>query len=473
MVVSKKYSAELAKQTRHITSSIYIKTFQLTMKLWQKDTTINKRIENFTVGKDRELDLWLAKYDIVGSLAHIEMLESIGLLEKEELQQLQVKLKQLFQEVAKGNFIIEDGIEDVHSQVELLLTKGLGDIGKKIHSGRSRNDQVLVDLRLFFRGEIKEVAASTKDLFQTLLQLSEQHKSNLMPGYTHLQVAMVSSFGLWFGAYAESLVDDITLLQSVYKIVNQNPLGSAAGYGSSFPLNRTMTTQLLGFENLNYNVIHAQLGRGKSELFLSFALAAIASTLGKFAMDVCLYTNQNYNFISFPDELTTGSSIMPHKKNPDVFELIRAKCNKLQSLPTEISMTINNLPAGYHRDFQLLKESLFPALQDLKDCLEIADYMLHNIGIKTGIVKDEKYQYLFSVEEVNKLVLNGVPFRDAYKIVGRQIDAGDFNPSTDVVHTHEGSIGNLCTAEIQAKMKAVWEGFAFQKAEDAIAKLVS
>jgi len=279
------------------------------MKLWQKDTTINKRIENFTVGKDRELDLWLAKYDIVGSLAHIEMLESIGLLEKEELQQLQVKLKQLFQEVAKGNFIIEDGIEDVHSQVELLLT-------------------VLVDLRLFFRGEIKEVAASTKDLFQTLLQLSEQHKSNLMPGYTHLQVAMVSSFGLWFGAYAESLVDDVTLLQSVYKIVNQNPLGSAAGYGSSFPLNRTMTTQLLGFENLNYNVIHAQLGRGKSELFLSFALAAIASTLGKFAMDVCLYTNQNYSFISFPDELTTGSSIMPHKKNPDVFELIRAKCNK-------------------------------------------------------------------------------------------------------------------------------------------------
>jgi len=442
------------------------------MKLWQKDTSINKKIENFTVGKDRELDLWLAKFDILGSLAHIEMLESINLLEKSELIQLQATLKGLYQKVEAGTFVIEDGIEDVHSQVELLLTQSLGDIGKKIHSGRSRNDQVLVDLRLFFRAEIKEVAETTNALFQTLLQLSEEHQQKLMPGYTHLQVAMVSSFGLWFGAYAESLVDDVTLLQSVYKIINQNPLGSAAGYGSSFPLDRTMTTELLGFDNLNYNVIHAQLGRGKSELFLSFALAAIASTLGKFAMDVCLYTNQNYNFISFPDELTTGSSIMPHKKNPDVFELIRAKCNKLQTLPTEISMTINNLPAGYHRDFQLLKESLFPALQALKDCLEIANYMLQHIHIKEDIVEAEKYKFLFSVEEVNKLVLSGVPFRDAYKVVGRQIEAGDFNPTTTVQHTHEGSIGNLCTPQIQEKMKKVWAEFNFEKMEQAIEELI-
>ena len=442
------------------------------MKLWQKETTINKKIENFTVGKDRELDVWLAKYDIVGSLAHIEMLQSIGLLEKTELEQLQVALKALHQQVEKGEFVIDDGIEDVHSQVEFLLTQSLGDIGKKIHSGRSRNDQVLVDLRLFFRDEIKEVATASKELFQSLLHLSEQHQKTLMPGYTHFQVAMVSSFGLWFGAYAESLVDDLTLLQSVYKIVNQNPLGSAAGYGSSFPLNRTMTTELLGFDNLNYNVVHAQLGRGKSELFLSFALAGIASTLGKFAMDVCMYTNQNYDFISLPDELTTGSSIMPHKKNPDVFELIRAKCNKLQSLPTEISMTINNLPAGYHRDFQLLKESLFPALRDIKDCLEIADYMLHHIRIKEGIVENDKYLYLFSVESVNKLVLSGVPFRDAYKVVGQEIEAGKFNPDKAVHHTHEGSLGNLCSEQIQDKMDAVWESFQFEKAEAAVAALV-
>lgn len=442
------------------------------MKLWQKDTQINQQIENFTVGRDRELDLWLAEYDILGSLAHIEMLESINLLEKEELRQLQEALKNLYKKAIKGNFVIEDGIEDVHSQVELLLTKQLGDIGKKIHSGRSRNDQVLVDLRLFFRAEIKSLAETTNDLFETYIALSNKHQATLMPGYTHLQVAMVSSFGLWFGAYAESLVDDMTLLQSVYKIVNQNPLGSAAGYGSSFPLNRTMTTELLGFENLNYNVVHAQLGRGKSELFLSFALASIASTLGKFAMDACLYCNQNYSFISFPDELTTGSSIMPHKKNPDVFELIRAKCNKLQSLPTEISMTINNLPAGYHRDFQLLKESLFPAIQELKSCMEIAAYMLQNMRIKEGIVEQEKYKFLFSVETVNNLVLSGVPFRDAYKIVGKDIDSGNFQPDTKVNHTHEGSLGNLCNEEIQAKMKQVWKGFKFSKSEKAIKKLV-
>lgn len=442
------------------------------MKLWQKDTQINQQIENFTVGKDRELDLWLAPYDILGSLAHIEMLESIDLLEKEELSQLQTELKQLYKKAVKGNFVIEEGIEDVHSQVELLLTQKLGDVGKKIHSGRSRNDQVLVDLRLFFRAEIKELAETTNELFETYLALSEKYKATLMPGYTHLQVAMVSSFGLWFGAYAESLVDDMTFLQSVYKIVNQNPLGSAAGYGSSFPLNRTMTTELLGFEDLNYNVIHAQLGRGKSELFLSYALAAIGSTIGKFAMDACMYCNQNYGFISFPDELTTGSSIMPHKKNPDVFELIRAKCNKLQSLPTEISMTINNLPAGYHRDFQLLKESLFPALEDLKNCLEITNYMLQHMQVKTGIVEKEDYKYLFSVENVNQLVLSGVPFRDAYKIVGADIENGNFQPNTEVNHTHEGSLGNLCNDKIQRKMKRVWKGFKFKKAEKAMKQLL-
>jgi argininosuccinate lyase len=442
------------------------------MKLWQKDTTVNKKIEVFTVGKDRELDLWLAKYDILGSLAHIEMLEHIGLLEKEALGLLQIELKKLYEQAEKGDFIIQDGIEDVHSQVELLLTQKLGDIGKQIHSGRSRNDQVLVDLRLFFRAEIKDLATSTQTLFNSFIQQSNQYKDVLMPGYTHLQVAMVSSFGLWFGAYAESLVDDMTLLQSVYKIVNQNPLGSAAGYGSSFPLNRTMTTELLGFDNLNYNVIHAQLGRGKSELFLSYALASIANTLGKFAMDACMYCNQNYDFIRFPDELTTGSSIMPHKKNPDVFELIRAKCNKLQSLPTEISMIINNLPAGYHRDFQLLKESLFPAMQDLKDCLEIADYMLQNITVKKGIVEQEQYKYLFSVEKVNNLVLEGVPFRDAYKIVGRAIEKGDFQPETKVTHTHEGSLGNLCNDKIEAKMNQIWQSFDFKKSEIAIQKLL-
>ncbi len=442
------------------------------MKLWQKGTRINKRIENFTVGKDRTLDLYLAKYDILGSLAHIEMLESIGLLKKEELAQLQKELKILYQAADKGDFVIENGIEDVHSQIELMLTKKLGTIGKKIHSGRSRNDQVLVDLRLFFRAEIKVLAIAVNNLFDTYIQLSERHKEVLMPGYTHLQVAMVSSFGLWFGAYAESLIDDLRLLQSIYQIINQNPLGSAAGYGSSFPLNRTMTADLLGFDGLNYNVIHAQLGRGKSELFLSFALAAIGSTLGKFAMDACLYTNQNYDFIRFPDELTTGSSIMPHKKNPDVFELIRAKCNKLQSLPTEISMTTNNLPTGYHRDFQLLKECLFPAIWDLKDCLEIANYMLQNIQIKTNIVEDDKYKYLFSVEEVNRLVLEGLPFRDAYKKVSEAIEMGSFTPNITVKHSHEGSLGNLCSDKIQQKRDLVWNSFQFEKAEQALASLI-
>ena len=442
------------------------------MKLWQKEIQINKRIEQFTVGRDRELDLWLVKYDIIGSLAHIEMLAHIDLLEKEELYLLKKAIKELYQKAENGDFVIEEGVEDVHSQVELLLTRKLGDIGKKIHSGRSRNDQVLVDLRLFFRAEIESLANTIFQLFNTYIKKSNEHKAILMPGYTHLQVAMVSSFGLWFGAYAESLVDDLVLLQSVYKIVNQNPLGSAAGYGSSFPLDRTMTTRLLGFDDLNYNVIHAQLGRGKSELFLSYALAALGNTIGKFAMDACMYCNQNYGFISFPDELTTGSSIMPHKKNPDVFELIRAKCNKLQSLPSEISMIISNLPAGYHRDFQLLKETIFPAIQELRDCLNITEYMLSRMMVKKGIVEQEKYKYLFSVEKVNELVLSGIPFRDAYKIVGQEIESGNFKAATKVQHSHEGSIGNLCNDQIERKMAATMEGFHFEKAHKAIEQLL-
>ena len=429
------------------------------MKLWQKDFSIAKEIETFTIGKDRELDLQLAKYDVEGSVAHAKMLASIGLLTADELTQLIAELQAIQQIIKQGQFEIEEGIEDVHSQVELMLTRKLGDIGKKIHSGRSRNDQVLVDLRLFIRGEIKELTVHTKTLFDILIQLSEQHKAVLMPGYTHTQIAMVSSFGLWFGAFAECLVDDLQLLQSVYKINNQNPLGSAAGFGNSFPLNRTMTTELLGFDDLNYNVIHAQLGRGKTEKFLSYAMGGIATTLGKLATDICLYMNQNFGFLTFPDELTTGSSIMPHKKNPDVWELIRAKTNKLQALSTEISFITNNLISGYHRDFQLLKESLFPAIADLKSCLKIASFMLEHIIVKDGILKDDKYQYLYSVDEVNRLVLAGVPFRDAYKQVGAAIDNGTFAPLTTAKHTHEGSIGNLCNDKIQAKMDRVLEGF--------------
>jgi argininosuccinate lyase len=442
------------------------------MKLWQKDFTIEKTIEDFTVGKDRELDLWLAKYDIQGSLAHIKMLESIDLLEKEELAVLEKALKSIYKTAENGEFVIEDGMEDVHSQVEYMLTKQLGDIGKKVHSGRSRNDQVLVDLRLFIRAEIQEITTLTQALFNQLITLSEQHKNTLMPGYTHTQVAMVSSFGLWFGAYAESLVDDLMLLQSVYKINNQNPLGSAAGFGSSFPLNRTMTTELLGFDDLNYNVVHAQLGRGKTERFLSYSMASIASTLGKFAADVCLYINQNFDFIAFPNELTTGSSIMPHKKNPDVFELIRARCNQLQALPNEISLVTTNLISGYHRDFQLTKETLFPAIENLKSCLKIADFALQNIIIKSDILNDEKYKYLYSVEEVNRLVLSGVPFRDAYKIVGEAIENGSFEPETTVKHSHEGSLGNLSNDKIQAKMDKVLKSFEFEKVDKVIAELL-
>jgi argininosuccinate lyase len=443
------------------------------MKLWQKDHSLDRQIERFTVGQDRELDLLPARYDIQGSLAHARMLQSIGLLTTEEHEQLDRELKRIYKIVEAGEFRIEEGVEDVHSQVELLLTRQLGDVGKKIHSGRSRNDQVLVDLRLFFRAEIKEIAGLTQALFDRLTALAEQHKDVLMPGYTHFQVAMVSSFGLWFGAYAESLTDDMQLLQSVYRINNQNPLGSAAGYGSSFPLDRRMTTELLGFDDLSYNVVHAQLGRGKTELFVSFALAALSSTLGKMAMDVVLFMNQNFAFISFPDELTTGSSIMPHKKNPDVFELIRGRCNQLQSLPAQVSALTANLPSGYHRDFQLLKEALFPALIHMKDCLSIAEYALQHIRVKENILDDEKYRYIYSVEEVNRETLRGTPFRDAYKKVGQSIEKGAFEPDRTIRHTHEGSIGNLCLPEIRAKMEKAMAGFGFEKVEGKIGKLIS
>lgn len=443
------------------------------MKLWQKDTSVNQRIENFTVGRDRELDLLLAAYDIQGSLAHIAMLAEIGLLERNEYEALARELKKLHREVQEGRFTIQEGVEDVHSQVEFLLTERLGDMGKKIHSGRSRNDQVLVDLRLFFRAEIQEIAHLTQALFEELMTLSDRHKDVLMPGYTHLQVAMVSSFGLWFGAYAESLVEDLRLLESTYRSINQNPLGSAAGYGSSFPLKRKMTTELLGFDDLSYNVVHAQMGRGKSELFLSFALASLGSTLGKLAMDVCLFINQNFGFISFPEELTTGSSIMPHKKNPDVFELIRGRCNQLQSLPAQISQMTGNLPSGYHRDFQLLKEVIFPATNQLKDCLEIATFALSQIEVKTGILDDPKYLYLFSVEEVNKEVLRGLPFRDAYRKIGASIESGTFQTDRKIEHTHEGSIGNLNHEEIRQKMEKVWNSFRFGEAERRIKALLS
>lgn len=442
------------------------------MKLWQKDYTVDQQIDQFTVGRDRELDRQLARFDILGSLAHIRMLTSIGLIEKDELPVLSKALQQIYQSAVDGEFTIEAGIEDVHSQVEMLLTQRLGEMGKKIHSGRSRNDQVLVDLRLFFRAEMQEIAEAMAELFQTLQNLSRQYQHQLMPGYTHLQVGMVSSFGLWFGAYAESLVDDLRLLQSVFRINNQNPLGSAAGYGSSFPLNRKMTTDLLAFNDLNYNVVHAQLGRGKTEHFLAFALAGIGHTLGKLAMDTVLFMNQNFGFLSFPDELTTGSSIMPHKKNPDVFELIRGRCNQLQSLPAQVSQLTGNLPGGYHRDFQLLKEMIFPALQSLKESLAIASYALQQIRIKEDILEDEKYIYLYSVEEVNRLVLSGMPFRDAYQEVGRQIERGDFNPSREINHTHEGSIGNLNHREIQAKWDKVWAAFNFDGIEAKINQLL-
>ncbi len=442
------------------------------MKLWDKGIETNKFVESFTVGKDRELDMYLAPFDVLGNMAHITMLQSVGLLEKNELDSLLAELKNIYKEVQEGNFTIEDSIEDVHSQVEMLLTQRLGNVGKKVHSGRSRNDQVLVDLKLYLRNELQEIVELVCNLFNTLIDLSEKHKNILIPGYTHLQIAMPSSFGLWFGAYAESLSDDLYVLQSAYKVVNQNPLGSAAGYGSSFPLNRQQTTDLLGFRNLNYNVVYAQMGRGKTEQIYGFALASLASTLSKMAMDMCLYNSQNFGFVSFPDEFTTGSSIMPHKKNPDVWELVRGKMNKIKALPNEVALLVSNLPSGYHRDLQLLKEQLIPAIEDMKSSLAISTLMLENIKVNDGILEDKKYQYVFSVEEVNRLVFSGVPFRDAYKQVGAQIASGDYKPDLNVNHTHEGTIGNLCNDKIKDKFNVAMNDFDFISVEKAIKNLL-
>lgn len=425
------------------------------MKLWSKGFEPDKAIEKFTVGQDRELDLRLARYDVQGSMAHIRMLESIGLLTKEELDILLPALQQIADEIEQGEFKIEDGVEDVHSQVEFILTSRLGDVGKKIHSGRSRNDQVLVDLKLFFRDELKHISTSVKHLFDRLIELSETHKDKLMPGYTHLQVAMPSSFGLWFGAYAESFADDMHMLSAAYNIANQNPLGSAAGYGSSFPLDREMTTQLLNFANPHYNVVAAQMSRGKTERAIAAAIGAIASTLGHLAMDVCMWMCNNFAFISFPDELTTGSSIMPHKKNPDVFEIMRGKCNRLQSIQNEIALLTANLPLGYNRDMQLMKDILFPATSELIECLDMATYMLGEIRIKDNILEDNKYDYIFTVEDVNRLVLEGMPFRDAYKKIGLEVQNGTYKPHRGVNHTHLGSIGNLANDRIVAKMNSL------------------
>ena len=429
------------------------------MILWNKGFEPDKKIEEFTVGNDRELDLRLAKYDVEGSMAHIRMLETIGLLTREELDKLLEALQEIYVSAENGTFVIEDDVEDVHSQVETLLTRKLGDIGKKIHSGRSRNDQVLVDLKLFMRDELRAIADSVQQLFDRLQLLSEQHKDTLMPGYTHLQIAMPSSFGLWFGAYAEALIDDVQLLGAAYRIADQNPLGSAAGYGSSFPLNRRMTTELLGFETLHYNVVAAQMSRGKTERAAAYAIAAIASTLGRFAMDVCLFMSQNFGFVSFPDEFTTGSSIMPHKKNPDVFEIMRGKCNRLQAVPNEISLLTTNLPIGYHRDLQLLKDIIFPATTEIRSCLEMCDFMLQHIRVNKNILDDRKYDYLFTVEDVNRLTLAGTPFREAYRQIGMQVQNGTYRPTREVHHTHEGSIGNLCNAEIAEKMKRAMAQF--------------
>ncbi|MBC7889022.1 MAG: argininosuccinate lyase [Ferruginibacter sp.] len=442
------------------------------MKLWQKDKTSLREVERFTVGNDRDLDIYLAPFDILGSLAHTKMLESVGLLTQEELSLLEAELKHIYQLIQQESFRLDEGVEDIHSQVELMLTQKLGDVGKKIHSARSRNDQVLVDLKLFLRSEIEKLVATSKELFDLLIEQSERYRDDLLPGYTHLQLAMPSSFGLWFGAYAESLVDDLITLQAAYEVVNKNPLGSAAGYGSSFPINRKMTTELLGFEDLNYNVVYAQMGRGKTERIVASALANIAATVSKLSMDACLYLNQNFAFISFPDELTTGSSIMPHKKNPDVFELIRSHCNRIQALPNEIMLMTTNLPSGYQRDLQLLKEHIIPAFVNLRSCIQMAGLMLSNIQVKKDLLRDEKYRFLFSVEEVNKLVLQGTPFRDAYKKVGMDIEAGNFNYTPAIAHTHEGSIGNLCNNEVQRMMDTVIKKYNFAKVNMAIQRLL-
>jgi len=461
------------------------------MKLWQKDKTALGEVDKFTVGNDRELDLYLAPFDVLGSIAHVTMLESVGLLQKDEMELLVAELKNIYKKIVPeetctaessstfsytrsvdGDFKLDEGVEDIHSQVELMLTQKLGDVGKKIHSARSRNDQVLVDLKLFLRSEIESLTGEVKTLFDLLIQQSEKYKYDLLPGYTHLQLAMPSSFGLWFGAYAESLVDDLITLEAAFEVVNKNPLGSAAGYGSSFPINRKMTTELLGFEDLNYNVVYAQMGRGKTERIVASALANIAATLAKLSMDACLFLNQNFAFISFPDELTTGSSIMPHKKNPDVFELIRAHCNRIQALPNEIMLMTANLPSGYHRDLQLLKEHIIPAFENLQACLRMAGLMLTSIQVKENMLEDEKYKYLFSVEEVNKLVLEGVPFRDAYKKIGSEIEQGRFAYTVSVNHTHEGSIGNLCNEQITRNMDKILDRFNFSKINKALQQLL-
>ena len=443
------------------------------MKLWQKDKTSLKEVESFTVGKDREMDAYLAAFDVLGSLAHTQMLESVGLLSHEEYLQLRRELQAIYHQATDGKLILRDDVEDIHSQVEMILTEKLGDTGKKIHSARSRNDQVLVDVKLFLRAELEKTVEAVREFFALLQQQSERYKDHLLPGYTHLQLAMPSSFGLWFGAYAESLVDDLVTVHAAYEVVNKNPLGSAAGYGSSFPINRTLTTSLLGFDALNHNVVYAQMGRGKAERIVAQALANVADTLSRLSMDACLYLNQNFGFISFPAELTTGSSIMPHKKNPDVFELIRSHCNRIKALPNEIMLMTTNLPSGYHRDLQLLKEHLFPAFQVLRDCISMAGLMLSNISIREDILADEKYKYLFSVEEVNKLVNNGMPFRDAYKKVGLDIEAGHYRYETTVHHTHEGSIGNLQTEAIRKKMDEVLLRFPFASSRAAIAALLA
>ena len=438
------------------------------MKLWQKNTDVNKAVENFTVGNDRDFDVMLAPFDVLGNIAHAQMLATVGLLTNDEAAQLTAALQSVYKKTLGPNFKIQDGIEDIHSQVEFLLTEQLGDIGKKIHSARSRNDQVLVDVKLFLRHEIEQLVHAVSAFFELLQSKSEEYKNHLLPGYTHLQLAMPSSFGLWFGAYAESLTDDVEMLHAAYNVVNKNPLGSAAGYGSSFPIDRMLTTKLLGFANLNYNVVYAQMGRGKAERITAQALANLADTLARMSMDMCLYLNQNFDFVSFPAELTTGSSIMPHKKNPDVFELIRSHCNRIKALPNEITMMTTNLPGGYHRDLQLLKENLFPAFKTLHDCIDMAALMFSNITVKNNILADEKYKYLFSVEEVNKLVLQGVPFRDAYKKVGQEIEQNAFTYQPAVTHTHEGSIGNLQTAAIAKMMSDKIAQFNFSEVKAAL-----
>lgn len=442
-------------------------------KLWQKNSLVENTVEQFTIGNDSEMDVYLAGYDVLGSIAHTTMLAEVGLLSKDEQIQIKKALVDLYAFIQAGNYTLSEGVEDIHSHVELLLTEKLGDVGKKIHSARSRNDQVLVDLKLFLRGELMELSKTVQSFFTLLQEKSELYKNDLLPGYTHLQLAMPSSFGLWLGAYAESLVDDMTMLQAAFTVVNKNPLGSAAGYGSSFPINRTRTTALLGFETLNYNVVYAQMGRGKAERVTAMALANFADTLSKLSMDACLFMNQNFAFIKFPDELTTGSSIMPHKKNPDVFELIRAYCNRIKALPNEIMMMTTNLPSGYHRDLQLLKEHLFPAFRQLKNCFEMASLMIENMEVKKELLKDPKYQFLFSVEEVNKLVNEGMPFRDAYKKIGMAIENGSYTYSTTIKHTHEGSIGNLCTTQIAQSMANIFNSMPFAKIQQQIEQLLS